>query len=85
MMRIAILGATSQIAKDLIVSFSAEADKYLHLFARRPNDVTKWLKEIGLSERYLVDDYAVFGTQEFDTILNFVRKNYNAMSYYFQE
>ena len=72
MMRIAILGATSQISKDLIVSFSAEADKYLHLFARRPNDASNWLKEIGLSERYLVDDYAVFGTQEFDTILNFV-------------
>jgi nucleoside-diphosphate-sugar epimerase len=72
MMRIAILGATSQIAKDLIVSISAEADKYLHLFARRPNDVTKWLKDVGLSERYFVDDYAVFGTQEFDAILNFV-------------
>ena len=72
MMRIAILGATSQIAKDLIVSFSAEADKCLHLFARRPNDVIEWLKDVGLSEHYLVDDYAVFGTQEFDAILNFV-------------
>jgi hypothetical protein len=31
---IAILGATSQIAKDLIVSFSNEKDKQLHLFAQ---------------------------------------------------
>jgi nucleoside-diphosphate-sugar epimerase len=72
MVRIAILGATSQIAKDLIVSFSTEEDKRLHLFARRPNNVTKWLKDVGLSERYLVDDFAVFSTQEFDAILNFV-------------
>ena len=72
MKHIAILGATSQIAKDLIISFSTEADKHLHLFARRPDEVATWLKDAGLSERYLVDDYAVFGTQEFDAILNFV-------------
>ena len=70
--RIAILGATSQIAKDLIVSFSNEKDKQLHLFARRPDDVTKWLNDVGLSERYLVDEFGEFGTQEFDAILNFV-------------
>jgi nucleoside-diphosphate-sugar epimerase len=72
MMKIAILGATSQIAKDLIVSFSNEKDKRLHLFARRPDDVKNWLKEAGLSEHYLVDDFGAFGTQEFDAILNFV-------------
>ncbi len=72
MMKIAILGATSQIAKDLIVSFSNEEDKQLHLFARRPDDVTKWLNDVGLSERYLVDEFGEFGTQEFDAILNFV-------------
>ena len=71
-MRIAILGATSQIARDLIVSFSAEEDKQLHLFARRPDEVTKWLKTVGLSGRYLVNDFSVFGAQEFDAILNFV-------------
>lgn len=70
--KIAILGATSQIAKDLIISFSNEKDKQLHLFARRPNDVNKWLNSVGLSERYLVDDFSVFGIQEFDTIINFV-------------
>ena len=71
-MKIAILGATSQIARDLIVSFSSEENKQLHLFARRPDDVTKWLKSVGLSERYLVDDFAVFGEQEFDAVINFV-------------
>ena len=72
MMKIAILGATSQIAKDLIVSFSNEKDKQLHLFARRPDDVKKWLNDVGLSERYLVDEFGGFGTQEFDAIINFV-------------
>lgn len=72
MMKIAILGATSQIAKDLIVSFSADETKGLHLFARRPDDVKKWLNDVGLSERYLVDEFGGFGAQEFDTIINFV-------------
>ncbi len=71
-MRIAILGATSQIAKDLIIYFSAEETKRLHLFARRPDDVKKWLHDVRLSERYLVDDFGGFGTQEFDAIINFV-------------
>jgi len=72
MMRIAILGATSQIARDLIVSFSATEGKCLHLFARRPDEVTKWLLSLGLSGRYTVDDFSGFGKQEFDTIINFV-------------
>ena len=70
--RIAILGATSHIAKDLIVSFSIDQDKHLHLFARRPDDVIKWLVGVGLSERYMVDHYDAFGKQEFDAIINFV-------------
>ena len=68
----AILGATSQIAKDLTLSFSVEDNKQLHLFARRPNEVTKWLESVGLSGRYLVNDFSVFGAQEFDAIINFV-------------
>ena len=71
-MRIAILGATSQIAIDLIVSFSATEDNHLHLFARRPDEVTKWLESAGLSGRYPVDDFLEFGKQEFDAIINFV-------------
>ncbi|MFA6061490.1 MAG: NAD-dependent epimerase/dehydratase family protein [Gallionella sp.] len=72
MMKIAILGATSQIARDLIVSFSADADKKLHLFARRPDEVTKWLASAGLSGCYPVDDFAEFVGHEFDAVINFV-------------
>jgi nucleoside-diphosphate-sugar epimerase len=72
MMKIAILGATSQIARDLIVSFSVAEDKQLHLFARRPDEVTKWLVSVGLSGRYLVDEFSEFAKQEFDAVINFV-------------
>ncbi len=72
MMRISILGATSQIAKDLIVSFSAEKDKQLHLFARRPEEVTKWLASVDLTGRYPVDEFCKFTKQEFDAVINFV-------------
>lgn len=70
--RIAILGATSQIARDLIVSFSGMADEHLHLFARRPDEVRKWLASAGLPERYPADEFSVFARKEFDAVINFV-------------
>lgn len=71
-MKIAILGATSQIARDLTVSFSAEADKHLHLFARRSAEVSKWLASAGLAGRYPVDQFSGFAQHEFDAVINFV-------------
>lgn len=72
-MKIGILGATSQIAKDLIVSFSAGADFDLHLFARRPEAVMQWLTSVGLAARYAVGDFPAFTSKlHFDAILNFV-------------
>lgn len=71
-MKIAILGATSQIARDLIVSFSAESDKHLHLFARRPDEVVRWLASVDLDGRYQVDDFAAFRDHLFDAVINFV-------------
>jgi len=71
-MKICILGATSEIAKDLIILLSNEKDKDLHLFARRPEEVIKWLGNIGLSKIKHVDSFDSFGTQSFDVILNFV-------------
>lgn len=71
-MRIAIIGATSQIARDLIVSFSGDDDKHLHLFARRPDEVTKWLAYVGLAGRYPAEDFSEFASQKFDAVINFV-------------
>lgn len=71
-MRIAILGATSQIARDLIVSFSKTSNDNLYLFARRPDEVIAWLASAGLSGRYTTDDFSRFHKQEFDAVINFV-------------
>lgn len=72
MTRIAILGATSQIARDLIASFSADEKILLHLFARRPDEVKKWLPSVGLDDSYPVDGFTEFLKQEFDAVINFV-------------
>lgn len=71
-MRIAILGATSQIAKDLVLSFSQNTEYELSLFARRPDEVTNWLVSSGLLGCYLADDFSEFAKQEFDAVINFV-------------
>lgn len=71
-MRIAILGATSQIARDLLTSFSADSNICLHLFARRPLEVEQWLTANGLAGRYPVNDFGEFGKQGFDVVINFI-------------
>ena len=72
-MRVAILGATSQIAKDLVRSFAANSKHELVLYARRPEVVKQWLARVDLPEHYPVHDFDVFNTNDhFDAILNFV-------------
>ena len=70
-MKIAILGATSQLARDLIVSLSGVTGNQLHLFARRTEEVSGWLAANGLTG-YPVDGFAEFGKQDFDAVINFV-------------
>jgi nucleoside-diphosphate-sugar epimerase len=72
-MRIAILGATSQIAKDLILSFvHANREEKLILFARRPEAVSAWLDTVGHAKRFPVADYSAFGSGDYDAIINFI-------------
>jgi nucleoside-diphosphate-sugar epimerase len=72
-MRIAILGSTSQIGKDLVLSFSAQSDHQLVLYARRMEVVSRWLASVGLVGRYVVADFTAFNAYEhFDAIINFV-------------
>ncbi len=72
-MRIAVLGATSQIAKDLVLSFAAQSSHELVLYARRPEIVSQWLTSGGLAGQYAVTDFTAFSADEhFDAILNFV-------------
>lgn len=72
-MRIAILGATSQIAKDLVLSLSTKDGFDLVLFARNTSALTLWLENAGIAKQYKVADFSAFRTAEnFDAILNFV-------------
>lgn len=72
-MRIAILGATSQIAKDLILSIAVRNHHELALYARRPKAVREWLQSASLAERYSTAGFDAFSVNErFDAILNFV-------------
>jgi nucleoside-diphosphate-sugar epimerase len=72
-MRLAILGASSQIAGDLLRSFSAQSQYELTLFARRPHALRQWLDSTGLSGRHTVAPYDEFHPgQAFDAVLNFV-------------
>ncbi len=71
-MKIAILGATSQIARDLIVSLSGATGNQLHLFARRTEEVSGWLAANGIAPRHSVGGFAEFGKQDFDAVINFV-------------
>lgn len=72
MLKIAILGATSQIARDLVLSFSNGGGGQLYLFARRPAEVRKWLAATGLPGNHAVDDFPGFAQNEFDAVINFV-------------
>ena len=72
-MRIAILGATSQIARDLVQSFAENSNFTLVLYARRPLAVQDWLAKVNLTDRYEVNGFEAFGAHEqFDAIMNFV-------------
>ena len=72
-MHIAIFGATSQIAKDLILSFSKSGNVQLTLFARRPKVVLSWLETLGLSDRFAIHHFDGFNDGiQYDALINFV-------------
>ena len=73
-MRIAVLGATSQIARDLVQSFSTVGEHQWVLYARRPAVVEQWLAQVGLVRGNAVAPFAAFAEamQPFDAILNCV-------------
>ena len=72
-MKIAILGATSRIAQDLILSFSKNQDYDFSLFGRNVELLEKWTNSENLSEKYQVQEYSEFGNHlKYDVIINFV-------------
>lgn len=70
MKRIAILGASSQIAKDLILSLARERLSDLLLYVRDVAAAQRWQQSRGL--HFAVMDYAEYGHEPHDAVLNFV-------------
>ena len=72
-MKIAILGATSQIAKDLILSFFGNKNYDFSLFGRNTKLLEEWVDDSNLSEQHQVLAYTDFNNnQEYGIIINFV-------------
>src|SRR5262245_58213755 len=71
-MRIAMLGATSQLARDLILTFGRDGGAELQLFARRPEAVAAWLAAVGLAGRFSAADFGDFPGGSYDAVVNFV-------------
>lgn len=72
-LKIAILGATSEIAKDLIIHF-AERDSYqITLFARKVEIVREWLRILKLTNQFVVKCLEEFNNERyFDVVINFI-------------
>lgn len=68
--KIAILGATSHIAKGLICNFLREDDCQLFLFARNPASVKDFLKVNGLKGNVKLIKFGDFARKEYDFIIN---------------
>lgn len=74
-MNIAILGATSNIAKDLIFSFVKKNTKFnISLFSRDNSKVKAWVENKKISNNIsLIGLYSDFSTKDkYDVIINFV-------------
>ena len=69
-MHIAILGANSQIAKDLMFFFSPSVT--LYLFVRRKSETVNWVERQNFACRATVFEYDDFFNNSYDAIINFV-------------
>lgn len=72
-MNIAIMGATSHIAKGLTVRFIEQGTAHVHLYSRSLQSVRNHLDSIGIrdtSRISLCDDYGLFTDSDYDVIIN---------------
>ncbi|MFA6129523.1 MAG: NAD-dependent epimerase/dehydratase family protein [Candidatus Omnitrophota bacterium] len=70
--KIAILGATSHIAKGLILNFRQSKENELFLFARSPNKVREFLKDNGAPLNRHISEFKYFQRTEYDVVINCV-------------
>jgi nucleoside-diphosphate-sugar epimerase len=69
---VAIVGASSQIAKDLLQSFAAHGQRGLLLYVRDAATMMLWVRVNGLSDVCSVHSYETYGQLAHDAVLNFV-------------
>ncbi|MGR2682364.1 NAD-dependent epimerase/dehydratase family protein [Chromobacterium haemolyticum] len=72
MSSIAIIGASSQIAKDLILSFVKQGRTSLLLYARNLSDTAAWMKAQGVEDACSLHTYDRYGEVPHDVVINFV-------------
>ncbi|MFA5275682.1 MAG: NAD-dependent epimerase/dehydratase family protein [Candidatus Omnitrophota bacterium] len=70
--KIAILGATSHIAKGLICSFNKSNTHKLFLFARSPARLKEFLNESGLKKGVVIGEFKGFPSYKYDVVINCV-------------
>ena len=70
--QIAIVGASSQIAKDLTKSFVVHGQRGLLLYVRDVAAMTAWLHINELADDCSVHEYKTYGELAHDAVLNFV-------------
>lgn len=71
-MKIAIVGASSQIAKDLIISFARSGRVDLLLYVRNRNATLVWLQQQNIERVCSVHGYEAYGNLPHDVVINFV-------------
>jgi nucleoside-diphosphate-sugar epimerase len=71
-LKIAILGATSHIAKGLIYNLGRGGEFDLCLFARSPGRVSEFLAVVGLGGRFQARTFDEFDNDSYDAIINCV-------------
>lgn len=73
-MRIAILGATSHIAKGLILGLHASLHNDLYLFARSPERIQFFLESVGAEkcQRIRIKPFIEFSDASYDVVINCV-------------
>ncbi len=69
---IAIIGATSHIAKGLIWSFNKESDVNLFLFARNPEKINLFLVDEKINLKCFYGNFEKFHDYDYDCIINCV-------------
>lgn len=71
-MRIAILGASSQIARDLIRSFAAAGRNGLLLYVRNTDATQSWVEQNRLEDYCSIHAYETYGQLPHEVVINFV-------------